>query len=148
MKRTNTMAAVAVSAVILAACSATDTTGTTDLSGTGLTDTTMGDTDVAGMVVLDAESVNDLVAEFDTVRTEIEAAASPALTDAWNALEVQMANLVVSADTGGVPEDVLADTRSAVQDVTAAIEAESDTLAASLSAAWDTFVNRFQTLTS
>lgn len=148
MKRMNKITAVAASAVILAACSATDTTAPTDLDGTGLTDTTIGDTDVAGMVVLDAQTVNDLVAEFDTVRAEMEAAASPALTDAWNALEVQMANLVVSADTGGVPEDVLDDTRSAVQDVTAAIQAEGDTLAASLSAAWDTFVNRFQTLTS
>jgi hypothetical protein len=145
MKTMNKMAAVAVSAVMVAACSAP---GTTDLSGTGIADTTQGNTDVAGIVVMDAQAVNDLLAEFNALRTEVEVAASPALTDAWNVLEIQMANLVVSADTGGVPQDVIDEARFAVQDVTAAIQAEGDTVTESLTAAWNAFVNRFQTLTS
>lgn len=148
MKRNSKLAAVAVSAAMLAACSATDTTETTELNGTDLTDTTQADTEIAGMVVMDAQSLNDLIAEFDGLRTEVQAAASPAVMDAWNALEIHMTNLVVSADAGGVPEDVVDETMDAVEDVTAALEAEGDAVEASLSAAWNAFVSRFAALTS
>lgn len=145
MKRSTKIAAVAVSAAMVAACS---TPGTTELDSTGDTDTTLGDAEVAGMVVMDAQSVNDLITEFDAMRIEVQASASPAVTDAWNVLEVQMANLIVSADSGGVPQDVMDDTLDAVQGVTTVIEAEGDEVAASLSAAWSGFVNRFATLAS
>jgi hypothetical protein len=144
MKHMKRISAVAGCAVMIAAC----TTGTTDPSGNGLTDTTFGETDVAGIVVVDQQAVNDLLVEFDTIRTEIGASASAELISAWNVLEIQMANLIVSADTGAVPQEVIDDTRDAIQDVTAAIQAEGDTVTESLNAAWNAFVNRFQTLTS
>ncbi len=143
MNSINKMAAIAVSAVMLAACGAPGTT-----SDTGLADTTLGDAEGAGTVVMDAQTVNDLVAEFNDLRTEVQAAASPGLTDAWNALEIQMANMVVSADSEGVPPSVLEDARDAVQEVTDAIQSEGDSITESLSAGWNAFVSRFQTLTS
>lgn len=143
MKQINKIAAVAVSAAMVAACSAPG-----DLAGTEPTDGTQGDTEVAGMVVMDAQTLNDLMAEFNAMRTEVQMAASPALTDAWNVLEIQMANLAVSADTGGVPQPVIDDARDAVQDVTDVIQTEGETVTESLTAAWNAFVDRFQTLTS
>lgn len=143
MKSINKMAAIAASVVMLAACGTPETT-----NDTGLTDTTFGDAEVGGVVVMDAQTVNELLGEFNALRTDVQAAASPELTNAWNALEIQMANMVVSADSGGVPPSVLEDARDAVQVVTAAIQSEGDSITESLSAGWDAFVSRFQTLTS
>ncbi len=143
MKSTKKMAAIAVSVAMLAACGAPATS-----SGDGLTNTTLGDAEVGGMVVMDAQTVNDLLAEFNAMRTEVQGAASPGLTDAWNALEIQMANMVVSADSGGVPQSVMDEARDAVQSVTAAIQAEGDSVTESLTAGWNAFVDRFQMLTS
>jgi hypothetical protein len=142
--------ALAASALIVAACAGAGST--TSLTGPASTSATTATGDTATTAPMteapSADVIAGLQADLADFSSEVEAAASAQLTQAWLDLEAQLASLGNEVQEGSIGDIDLTPVREAVDEVSDAVAADQDELSAEFQEFWSDFTSRFNSIMS
>lgn len=120
----------------------------TACTGSGVTDPDSADSSTTtASIGIDSEAtaaaISELRAELAAFGTEVQAAASVELEQAWANLDSELAALANSAQQGNIGELDLAPARDALEEVSVAVQADQDDLSEAFQEFWTGFTARF-----
>ncbi len=130
-------------AVALAACmSGGTTTTTTDSDNAG------GTTQTTGSTTGEASALAALQADMAEFSSEIEAAASVELREAWNNLQAELGSLASAAQQGEISTEDVEQARLAMDEISAALLNDQVQLSAEFEEFWADFTSQFNLVVS
>jgi hypothetical protein len=125
-------------AVALAACMSGGTTTTTPDS-----DSAGGTTQTTGSTTGEASALAALQADMAEFSTEIEAAASVELREAWSNLQAELGSLASAAQQGEISTEDVEQARLAMDEISAALLNDQVQLSAEFEEFWADFTSQF-----
>jgi hypothetical protein len=132
-------------AVALAACMSGGTTTTTSV---GASDGSGGTTQTTGSTTGEASALAALQAEMAEFSSEVEAAASVELRQAWNNLQAELGSLASAAQQGQISTEDVEEARLAMDEISAALLNDQVQLSAEFEEFWAEFTSQFNLVVS